>query len=90
MKAEGYSIAIQSAALLFVIWHTESIEISRCLLDFTERYPQGLWQNEIHLRRSADFRTVILALTPRGKSRRIISMRYAGDREKEKYSKHLD
>ncbi|WP_459947696.1 BrnT family toxin [Desulfocastanea catecholica] len=42
-----------------------------------------------------DLRVVILVWTPRGKSRRIksrriISMRYANDREKEKYSKHLD
>jgi hypothetical protein len=37
-----------------------------------------------------DLRAVILVWTPRGKARRIISMRYANDREKEKYSKHLD
>ena len=37
-----------------------------------------------------DLRVVILVWTPRGKSRRIISMRYANDREKERYSKHLD
>ncbi|MEE4137355.1 MAG: BrnT family toxin [Desulforhopalus sp.] len=37
-----------------------------------------------------DLRPVILVWTPRGKARRIISMRYANDREKEKYSKYLD
>lgn len=37
-----------------------------------------------------DLRAVILVWTPRGKARRVISMRYANDREKEKYSKHLD
>ena len=37
-----------------------------------------------------DLRAVILVWTPRGKARRIISMRYANNREKEKYSKHLD
>ncbi|MBB5347696.1 BrnT family toxin [Desulfoprunum benzoelyticum] len=37
-----------------------------------------------------DLRAVVVVWTPRGKTRRIISMRYANDREKEKYSKHLD
>lgn len=36
-----------------------------------------------------DLRPVILVWTPRGKVRRIISMRYANDREKEKYTKYL-
>jgi len=35
-------------------------------------------------------RAVVLVWTPRGGKRRIISMRYANDREKTKYSKHLD
>jgi uncharacterized DUF497 family protein len=35
-------------------------------------------------------RTVVLVWTPRGASRRIISMRYANDREKSKYAKFLD
>jgi hypothetical protein len=37
-----------------------------------------------------DLRAVILVWTPRDRARRIISMRYANDREKERYSKHLD
>lgn len=37
-----------------------------------------------------DLRPVILVWTPRGKNRRIISMRYANDREKEKYTRYLD
>ncbi len=37
-----------------------------------------------------DLRAVVLVWTPRGKARRVISMRYANDREKEKYSKYLD
>lgn len=35
-------------------------------------------------------RAVVLVWTLRGKARRIISMRYANDREKERYSKYLD
>jgi uncharacterized protein len=34
-------------------------------------------------------RAVVLVWTPRGAARRIISMRYANDREKKKYSPHL-
>jgi len=37
-----------------------------------------------------DRRAVVLVWTPRGKACRIISMRYANDREKERYSKYLD
>ena len=37
-----------------------------------------------------DRRAVVLVWTLRGKARRIISMRYANDREKERYSKYLD
>ena len=37
-----------------------------------------------------DFRAVVLVWTQRGENRRIISMRYANDREKNQYSKHLD
>ncbi|TKB24716.1 BrnT family toxin [Desulfopila sp. IMCC35006] len=37
-----------------------------------------------------DLRAVVLVWPPRGKARRVISMRYANDREKEKYSKHLE
>jgi uncharacterized DUF497 family protein len=37
-----------------------------------------------------DFRVVVLVWTPRGEVRRVISMRYANDREKEKYYKNLD
>jgi uncharacterized DUF497 family protein len=36
-----------------------------------------------------DFRMVVLVWTQRGADRRIISMRYANDREKSKYSKYL-
>jgi uncharacterized DUF497 family protein len=35
-------------------------------------------------------RAVVLVWTPRGGKRRIISMRYANDRERQKYSKQLD
>jgi uncharacterized protein len=37
-----------------------------------------------------DFRMVVLVWTQRGAARRIISMRYANDREKSTYSKYLD
>jgi uncharacterized protein len=37
-----------------------------------------------------DLQAVVLVWTPRGKARRIISMRFTNDREKEKCSKHLD
>ncbi len=37
-----------------------------------------------------DARVVVLIWTQRGSVRRIISMRYANDREKSKYSRHLD
>jgi len=36
-----------------------------------------------------DTRFVVLVWTPRGNARRIISMRYANDREKSKYTKFL-
>jgi len=36
-----------------------------------------------------DTRFVVLVWTPRGNARRIISMRYANDREKSKYAKFL-
>jgi uncharacterized protein len=36
-----------------------------------------------------DLRMVVLVWTQRGSARRIISMRYANDREKSKYSKFL-
>ena len=36
-----------------------------------------------------DNRAVVLVWTPRGAARRIISMRYANDREKKKYSRYL-
>jgi len=35
-------------------------------------------------------KVVVLVWTPRGRKRRIISMRDANDRERKKYSKHLD
>lgn len=35
-------------------------------------------------------RMVTLVWTPRGQSRRIISMRYANDRERTRFAKHLD
>ncbi|MGV8804589.1 MAG: BrnT family toxin [Polaromonas sp.] len=37
-----------------------------------------------------DARLVVLAWTPRGEVRRIISMRKANDREKTFYTRHLD
>ena len=36
-----------------------------------------------------DGRMVVLVRTPRGNNRRIISMRYANEREKNKYEKYL-
>jgi uncharacterized protein len=36
-----------------------------------------------------DGRMVVLVWTSRGNNRRIISMRYANEREKNKYAKHL-
>ncbi|MBZ0094829.1 MAG: BrnT family toxin [Sulfuricella sp.] len=35
-------------------------------------------------------RIVVLIWTPRGEVRRIISMRYANEREKTRYAQHLD
>lgn len=35
-------------------------------------------------------RIVVLIWTPRGEVRRIISMRYANEREKPRYAQHLD
>ena len=35
-------------------------------------------------------RVVVLTWTPRGEVRRIISMRYANEREKARYAQHLD
>jgi len=35
-------------------------------------------------------RVVVLTWTPRGEVRRIISMRYANEREKIRYAQHLD
>lgn len=46
-------------------------------------------QRYISVGKLAD-RIVVLIWTPRGEVRRIISMRYANEREKTRYAQHLD
>jgi len=76
-------------------WQERGLEFARAaeifagpmLTDQDRRYDYG--ESRFITLGLLDTRFVVLVWTPRGNARRIISMRYANDREKSKYAKFL-